>query len=542
MSEVLPLSVVRVSRHLRRSGCSFWTRVAVFGCLLGCVTLGNAQQSESTTTGVGKLTGRVLNAATGLPVPRALVRFNDRAVLADHEGKFEFDQLSEIQGSLEVIKPGFSMSRDPSDGSNLSVQLSQLSGPLDVRLYPEALLTGTISSADGEPLARISVQARRSVYDESGHHWNTVAGAQTDTHGQFRLPVPAGDYQLQTRYVDHDSERSEAILPLSIPAQDGQDTAQTIHLRSGEERQFDLHPLLRRTFSVTMMVQSDGGRAFPTITAQASDGTTLSLRPIPTPVPGQLRVGLPSGSYTLSARLATPEEAQIAETNVTVADHDVSGVVLHFVQIPAIPVELAVDSAATSDNVPPNLARFGILLQSTDPNGEVGYPGVQLITRHDAPSILNAPPGSYRLQANYANEWFIKSATYGASDLLSQNLVIANGSSAVPIRLLVSNQTGSLRGSTMLDGNPVSAWLYLVSGSPSATPVLTLRSSDGKVTRPNLPPGSYQAIAFEHRHSADFTNPATIARYSTWVQSVIITAGNESTLNLAVVPESELQP
>lgn len=46
------------------------------------------------TTALSNLTGRVVNAASGLPVPRALIRFNERAILTDHEGKFALEGLS----------------------------------------------------------------------------------------------------------------------------------------------------------------------------------------------------------------------------------------------------------------------------------------------------------------------------------------------------------------------------------------------------------------------------------------------------------------
>lgn len=532
----------RLGRNLRHSGSYLWISFCIAMFLVCCPCI-QAQPQLSSAPPPGVLSGQVLNGVNGQPVPRALIRFNERAILADHEGKFEFDRVTETSGNLQVTKPGFAMSSDPSDSPNLFFQLDQLNGPIEVRLYPEGLLIGTISAPDGEPLSHINVLARRSVYDESGHHWFPVGFAQTDTHGQFRLPVPPGEYKLQTRYVSRDPELSAAVLPLTVPADGTPNAAQTIHLHSGEEQRFDLHPNLRRTFAVDLTIEANADHNNPTITARSSDGAILTVSPLPTRIPGQLRVDLPTGSYTLTGRINAPDYAEIAETNVTIADHDLSGVVLHFTPIPAIPVELVIDTSSTSDNSPPILAQFGLTLQSADSDGEIGYPGVQLISRRDSPSILNAPPGSYRLQARNANQWYIKSASYGASDLLRQNLIVAAGSGSVPIRLLVSNQTGSLQGTIKLGGRPSYAWLYLINGGSSATPVLTLRSnSDGTFTSPHLPPGTYQAIAFKHRHSADFTDPAAIATFATRVQSITIAAGIKSTLNLDAVPQSELLP
>ena len=47
--------------------------------------------NSSAASGLTTVIGVVTNAVNGLPVSRALVRLNDRAILTDHEGKFEFD-------------------------------------------------------------------------------------------------------------------------------------------------------------------------------------------------------------------------------------------------------------------------------------------------------------------------------------------------------------------------------------------------------------------------------------------------------------------
>jgi hypothetical protein len=294
---------VSSARHSRNPRRLLLVGFCLAGSFLGWVSFGHAQQMAMQAPSVRNLTGQVLNAVTGQPVPRALVRLNDRAILADHDGKFEIDQISDSSGMLQVIKPGFSMSTDAANSPNIFLQLDQLSGPLVIRLYPEGLLTGTISGPDGEPLSHINVLARRSVYDESGHHWLPVGFTQTDTHGQFRMPVSAGDYRLQTRYVPHDAELAGAVLPVAVPTDNSPGASQTIRLHSGEELHFDLHPRVRPTYAVNFRAEADADRATPTITARSADGTTLTVNAMPTRVPGQLQIELPSGSYSLMARI-----------------------------------------------------------------------------------------------------------------------------------------------------------------------------------------------------------------------------------------------
>lgn len=489
--------------------------------------------------------GQVINAATGTPVPRALVRLNNRAMLTDHDGKFRFEQNTEANANILVSKPGFSATTEMQEGGNLFLQGAQMGVPLELRLYPEALLTGTVLAPDGTPLPRISVSAMRSFYDDSGHRWVTVGQDQTDSHGNFRLPEPAGEYRLETRYTPLDRTTGEAVLPVTVPAEGSSGGSQVIRIHGGEELHFELRPAVSPTHTVTTMTEGAGGRDFVRITARSSNGSTLQVNPQMNGAGGETRIQLPQGTYTLTARRNNPENPEQAETTVTVPDHDISGVVLQFAPIPSIPVELIVDSSATSDNgaQPPTLPQLGLALQSEQPDPDRGDSTVRLMTRKDQSFVFTAPPGTYRLQGRNAGLWYIKSATYGDADLLQQDMAVVPGAAGTPIRVVVSNQTGSLQGTVNLNGTPGAYWVYLIPSGPNAQPVIALRSgSTGSYTSAHLPPGSYQAIAFERRHSVNYRDAASLAPFSSHVHSVTVNAGDKPTLNLDAVPMAEVAP
>src|SRR5580698_3798444 len=174
--------------------------LALVGSLLGHQATCGAQTGSGLGTSITSsgapdlVTGRVINAVTDQPVRRALVRLNNRAVLTDSEGKFRFDQNTEPNANILASKPGFYASPEYGDAGNLYLQSSQLAIPLELRLYPEALLTGAVLAPDGTPLSGVSVSAMRSVYDDSARRWMPVAQGQTNSHGNFRIPVPPGQY------------------------------------------------------------------------------------------------------------------------------------------------------------------------------------------------------------------------------------------------------------------------------------------------------------------------------------------------------------
>jgi hypothetical protein len=488
--------------------------------------------------------GQVINATTGAPVPRALVRLNSRAVLTDHDGKFRFEQNTASSANILVTKPGFSATTEMQEGGNLYLQGAQMGLPLELRLYPEALLTGTVLGPDGTPLPRISVSALRSFYDETGHRWVTVGQDQTDSHGNFRVPEPAGEYRLETRYTPLDRTTGEAVLPVSVPGESSSGTSQVIKVHPGEELHFELRPVVSPTHTVTTTTESAGGRDSVRISARSSNGSTLQVNPQMNGPGGETKIQLPAGTYTLTARRNNPESPEQAETTVTVPDHDISGVVLQFAPIPSISVELIVDSSATSDNnQPPTLPPLGLVLQSDQADPERGDSTLRLTTRRDQSFVFMAPPGSYRLQSRNTGMWYVKSASYGDADLLRQEFVVVPGAAGTPIRLVVSNQTGSLQGTVNLNGSAAACWVYLIPTGATAQPVISLRSNNsGSYTAAHLPPGSYQAVAFEQRHSANYRDPASLAPFSSHVHSVTVNAGDKPTLNLDAVPVAEVAP
>jgi hypothetical protein len=499
--------------------------------------------STASTVVPSTVFGQVINATTGAPVPRALVRLNDRAVLTDHDGKFRFEQNTASSANFLVTKPGFSATTEMQEGGNLYLQGAQMGVPLEFRLYPEALLTGTVLGPDGTPLTRISVTALRSFWEDTGHRWVPVGQGQTDSHGNFRLPQPAGEYRLETRYTPLEGVTGEAVLPVSVPAESSSGTSQVIRVHAGEELHFELRPAVRPIHSVTTNMEAAGGRDFMRISARSSSGSTLQVEPRNGPG-GETKIQLPQGTYTLTARRNSPENPEQAETTVTVPDHDISGVVLQFAPVPSIPIELIVDSSVTSDNnAQPTLPQLGLVLQSDQADPERGDSSVRPTTRRDGTFVFRAAPGSYRLENRNSGVWYVKSASYGDADLLQQELVVAPGAAGTPIRLVVSNQTGSLQGTVNLNGSPAACWIYLISTGANAQPVTSLRSTGaGSYAAAYLPPGSYQAIAFEGRHSANYRDPASLAPFSGRVRSVTVNAGDKPTLNLDAVPIAEVAP
>jgi hypothetical protein len=501
--------------------------------------------SSAQAAGPVTVTGRVINAMTNLPISRALVRFNGRAMLTGREGKFEFDQVTESTGFFQVIKPGFYSSIDPGGSATTSWRAGQ-EASIELHLYPEAIFTGTVTAPDGDPLPHVVVSARRRVYDDSGRGWIPVGQGQTDSHGRFRVAVPPGDYRLETMTVSNRNTNRQMILPVRIPAETSSVTSasDSVRIRSGEELRFDLHPAVSTAYTVTATFDSSLGRGFPRITARTANGLRLPLpvKETSSDTSNVATMELPSGTYTLTASVLSPEGSEQAQTSVTVTDHDLSGVVFHLAPVPVLPVELQVGEASTSDNAQPNLQQLGLTLENTETDAEPMNSTIRLSTRRDRTVAFTVPPGSYRLRGRSSGSWYITSASYGATDLLQQDLTVGPGVGGTPIRVTVSDQTASLEGVCRLGGVPSDCWVYLIPSTPSAETVFILHgnNAEGSYRYAHLPPGSYQAVAFAERYTADYSDPATLTPFATRVRAITIHAGEKPTLDLDVVPASEM--
>lgn len=540
-----------------RAAGSSWIRhhlwcEALLLCLLGTTapvpsqTQNNSAVPISAPAAQSTISGQVINAVSGSPIARALVRLNGRAMLTNYEGKFEFDQVSDTTGFVQANKPGFYAGIEPGASSGAYLTASNAATPLVLRLYPEAIFTGTVTGPEGDPLPHVLVSARRSMFNSSGRTWIPIAQAQTDTHGRFRLPVPSGDYKLVSTYVSQVDETNKAVLPVVVPTESSSNTSGFIHIRNGEEQRYDLHPMVNRAYTITAAFDSAVERGFPRIIARSSAGGTISL-----PVhfshggdQGAFKVELPNGTYTLIANVRSSDGIAEGETSVTVADHDLTGVIFHLEPVPTLPVEIQTDGAATSDNPQPSLMQFGLILENSqaDPD-DFSFP-ITLTAQRGGELSFTAPPGSYRLRArNDQGSWYIKAANYGVSDLLQQELVVGPGAGGIPIRVTVSNDTASLQGTCKLSETQSGCWIYLIPRTPSATTVFTSRSNEqGVYNFTHLPPGNYQAIAFEQMHSADYGDATALTPFSTHIHSVTLGAGEKSTLDLDTVSEAEMTP
>jgi hypothetical protein len=519
-----------------------------WGLLAACV--GARGRAEAQTSGglgssdsAGLVSGVVINARTGASVPRALVKLNDRAMLTDHEGRFRFEGYVGGSATVSVSKPGFSAGIDPSDRGSLSLQSGQLAAPLELRLYPEAILAGTVTAPDGTGLPHVMVSALRNTFDDSGSRWSSNGQAQTDAHGEFRIAVPAGEYRLETRYVPPDSTMGEAIMPVRFPDDSSGNSSESksgsIRVRGGEEERISLRAVTGTPHTVSVTSIPAVGARNSRLTVRLSNGVVMPGGFAREGAGGDTKLLLPQGSYVLRGEGGSGAVPDEAETAITVPDHDMAGVVLRFSSEATIGVALQVDGSAASDSGAPSLLQLGLALRNEED-------GSELILRGDGaqsqPQFV-VPAGRYRILVHNRGTWFVQSASYGDADVLDQGLVVAPGAGGAEIRVTVNNQTGGVQGSVALHGAAAACQVYLIPDHAAGRAVFSAASNaEGGYSVGNLPPGEYRVIAFERRYAADYRDETSLSPFSSYIQTVTVNVGDKATANLEAVPVTEMMP
>ena len=176
----------------------------------------------------GLIVGQVLDAATGRPVPGAIVSLaaSTAALLAagllapgevemtaagpavptrmitDSEGRFVLRNLAKGRYSFSATANGYLLGQHGqgrAGGPGYPIELEEGEKVFDatIRLWKAATITGTILDEANEPVVGVSVRTLRRAYSGGRLRWLPSTTAQTDDRGFYRIAnLSPGDYAV----------------------------------------------------------------------------------------------------------------------------------------------------------------------------------------------------------------------------------------------------------------------------------------------------------------------------------------------------------
>jgi len=209
--------------------------------------------------------GQVINAATGQPIPRALVRIQGDAetgALTDSDGRFEIPGVPTGPKSIQVAKPGYldrprtSASSAVEDAASPThdVQVSAQMPDLVFTLEPTSSIHGLIELSTGDPAEGITINLLRRTIQDGRAVWTPASITKSNSEGAYRFASLAdGEYVI---YTEPTLENDPAANPygagragyVSVFYPDARDLAGAAHIQlsSGDQAQANLTVLARQ--------------------------------------------------------------------------------------------------------------------------------------------------------------------------------------------------------------------------------------------------------------------------------------------------------
>jgi hypothetical protein len=540
-----------------------------------CVLSGSAATGDCQIVATGTrqspsqprtIAGVVINGVTGWPIARALVQAGQHAMLTDAEGRFELRGVTEPDVALFATKPGYF-------GENISPLIPSMpaaesqAGPVEVRLVPEAILSGLVTDGSGVPLEGITVQLRTLTTSNGLKHWDQRVTTRTNAEGEFRFAeLRAGEYALQTAVkLDGpiEGEAAAGYASVDYPVL-GANEAGALQLHPGDHLEADMSTRLEKLYPVSGVINGLPESASLSFTVRTAEGLETNAAFRQNPQTGEFRILLPSGSLEVRAHayaapanhgiVGEPAQQLIARHLVTIAQGPVSGLSMTLEPMATLPVEVAEEHTTKLQSGgqpldPPDVSQMNIRLlpgeadaahmtYSVQRLGNGANP-VQVRQGSGPPLIRDLPPGQYFLQAQPQQPWYIASAFCGGTDLTREWLSITGSAAGCMLRLVLRDDIASLKFSVSdaKGDRATPAFIYFVPLDNLTRDVLMLSTGPEGKGSMDMPPGQYLLLATRHGAQLQlaFRDPESLRRYEAEGRRIDLTPGGNAEVRLDVI-------
>jgi hypothetical protein len=532
-----------------------------------CCALAHAQYSSvgprayDPNSPTHTVSGSVVNSATGEGIPRALVQLMgplQRSDLTDSQGSFRFEGVPEGRAMFMTRKPGFFSSEELSRGGGRPRAPMMITGDVSslvLKLAPEGIVAGIVTGDDGEPLEGVRLWLKRQVINNGRKQWETRGQSTTNDIGEFRVAdlIP-GTYYMVAQAQRPSTPRAAAepnlgYAPSYYPGTPDLASASAIDVRGGQAVQFEFRlraqPVYEVAGFVTGMAPEQRGGNLEFLN-RSGDPLAANVRFNPDDASFSAR--LPAGTYTVRARSFNRQGPPATASATITVTASVSGIRLPL--LPGATIPVVVRTEFTNQPSSANVAGGSGTVGSTGKPPQ--YASVQLTGLDGAASVFsnydaadnNAPlalhnvePGRYTVQISPRGPWYVQSAAHGQTDVLREDLVVAQGD-ASPIEIVLRDDGGSVSGSATADNVAVPAVVLVVPARRSTAPQTQYASERG-FTINTLAPGDYLLFAFDSVDGLEFANREALEPYASRATRVTVNSKGNATVTLTLIKRGE---
>jgi Carboxypeptidase regulatory-like domain len=504
------------------------------------------------------LSGSVIDSVTGESIGHALVRIagsSQRTGFSDGEGHFQFDGLPAGRVILTAQKPGYFSQPEFRRGANKLLNVGPDTGSVVVKLTPQSVIFGRVTDATGQPIERVPVHLTARAVRDGRKHWEARGQQQTDEDGRYRF----ANLMPGTYYLAAEPARDEVrILPgaekpktgypsVYYPGVPDLASASPIQLAAGQHAQADFSMTSGPVYHISGSVIGYALHQGVGFQFLSQSGDDLSL-----PIKFNAETGrfdvdsVPPGNYVVKAfSQAGPDQPLRAEAHLNVA---ASIEDLHLVLGPAIsiPVTVRMESRASSNQSSAEkgiqAAPVAVRLISSDPTTAESYSTI-VRGRPGAYSLAlqNVEPGKYSVDLIPHGAWYVQSAQYGLTNLLSDDLTVASAGQTYPIEIVLRDDGAILTGTVRTsDGTYAEATVVVVPEPASkVAPRVTYAFAQNGFTVNGLAPGDYLIYAFDYAEGLEYSNPDVLQAYASQAAHVTLSANQKSQVSLDLIRTGE---
>jgi hypothetical protein len=449
-----------------------------------------------------------------------------RAVLSGVDGRYAFADLPAGSYTITATHTGFAAftfgQGRSLTGTPIAVATGQQANNVDLALVAAGVIVGRVLDEDGTPFAGASVDALIDRGRAGSSQLFSVATAQTDDRGEFRLfGLAPGSYFVSAADPAFAAVSSATGVlhysPTYYPGTTLADQARAVAVGGGTPPRVEFRLQLVPPARVSGRLAAVDGKPLLSgviaMTAVAGEGLAVAAPDAPAIFPDGRFVfsAVAPGHYQIRARgqsdaAGTPLFAVYA---VEVLGTDVDGITMTLRPGATVDGVLRVESVRGGPAPPLSTLRVRAPLVDGSAFGDSMSGGVRT---NGAYALRGIMKGEHQIVVDGLQPpWMVKSVRYRGSDITDVQLSVDEREQLHDVRIVISDEGAEVRG--VVQGRrsrPAADTGVLVCpkaplfwSRTSRRMRLTFTDRDGRFTVGGLPPGDYVAVAGPGIHDGD---------------------------------------